>query len=753
MSLLGRGARVGAALAVRQTVWIGGLTLFIAGPAQHPLGAQSVTRGAGVSGVVLDAESGSPIAGATVRVAGGGVAEVTRADGRFRLVVADSPRSLVVERLGYASVVLDIAQDDRDALRIELSPSPLDLQGLVVTGALTERAANETIRPASVLAGKRLQLRLQGTVAATLTSEPGFSATTMGPAAARPVIRGMSGDRVLVLEDGARVGDVSNTHSDHATALDPASARRLEVVRGPAALLYGSNALGGVVNVIRDEIPFSVPFHPTGTATAQARTVNEGYGLSANVLTGLTPELSVRVEGTGRTSGDLDTPAGRLSNTFAESWEAAAGASWIDEWGSVGGAVRAYRSDYGVPGGFVGGHASGVRIEMERTVAKLRARIGRPVGPFRSVQIDGLSSAYRHREFETGDILGTIFERALGSAEVLARHGPFGPLSAGAIGVRASGEELQFKGALQTPDSRRYAAAVLLLEELNLGRLRIETGARYDWVRIDPRTEDPTSSIGNVRARTFHAASGSLGILYEVAGGLIVGASLAQAFRPPDIGELFSEGPHLAVYAYEVGNPELGTEVGRGFDAFVRFASDAFEAEWTGFYNDIRGYVYAENTGRLSRVQLPVYQFGSRDAVLTGFEGALHWPVSDHLRLDATGSFVRGSLKESHDPLPLIPPLQGRAVLAYDRAGWFVSGEAEFAAEQGRVGEFEQATSGYAVYHGAAGVRLPIGGRSNVLTLRLENVTDRTYRNHLSRVKEIMPQAGRGVFLTYRVVF
>lgn len=708
-----------------------------------------------IAGLVLDAETGLPLAGATARVLGSGIGAVTGSTGSFLLRrIRPGTHTLLIERIGYSTVSQNVTSgDDTAAVTVSMTASPLDISGFVVTGTLSEQEAGRTLRPVTVLAGQRLQRRLQETVAATLAFEPGLAAATMGPGIAQPVIRGMSGDRVLLLEDGARVADVSSTHADHPTALNPASARRIEVVRGPAALLYGSNTLGGVVNVIRDEVPSTVPYQPTGSATAQARSVNEGYGLSGTLLTGVTGNIPLRLEVSGRTSDDLGTPTGVLQNTDVETWSASMGTGWVDDWGHISGAVRTYRNDYGVPGGFSGGHASGVRTEMERTAGKLRAQFDDPFGPFSSLQVDGLFSDYRHTESETDDIVGTIFERTMGSTDVLAHHEGWGPFSAGAIGGRASWEALGYRGQLSTPDSRRYTASGFVFQEIDLSVARIEAGLRYDWVRTDPVQDDPDASIGHVRTRTFHAGSGSLGLLYDVAPGLTVGTSVAQAFRPPGVGELYSEGPHLAVYAYEVGNPDLGTEVGRGVDAFIRYGSDNLRAEFTGFYNDIAGYLYAENTGRVSRVQLPVYQFQSNDARLTGFEGGAHWQFAEHFELQGTGSYVRGMLRGTGLPLPLIPPLQGRTELAYDRTQWFIRGEAEFASEQNRIGEFEDVTPGYSVFHLAGGLRLTLGGRLHVLTLSLENLTDETYRNHLSRVKEIMPEAGRGLFLTYRVVF
>lgn len=604
-----------------------------------------------------------------------------------------------------------------------------------------------------VVAGEDLQRRLQATVAATLSSEPGLAMTAMGPATARPVIRGLSGNRVLVLEDGARAGDASSGGSDHAVSIDPTAAHRIEVVRGPAAILYGSNALGGVVNVIRDDVPSAAPHALTGSAIAQAQTVSDAYSGGATTVLGVGDRVPIRLELSGRRSGDLVTPAGTLRNTHSGSWGASTGTAYVGGWGHVGSAFRWYRNDYGIPGGFVGGHPHGVRIEMERASSKIRSSVTRPVGPFSSLEVDAAYTWYRHTEIEPPDILGTFFKVRTAGSDVLARHAAIGPFSSGAVGVRGSWEDFVFRGGLSTPDSRRYTAAAYAYEEIDVDPVRFEIGLRYDWVRADPLEEDPSSAIGAIRDRIFHAASGSVGIVHASASGVTLGASVARAFRTPEIGELYSEGPHLAAYVFEVGNPSLGTEVGTGFDAFARFAGERLRAELSGFFNGISGFVYGEETGDTSAVGLPIYQFRGNDARLVGFEGRLDVRLVAALVLDGTASYVRGTLRHTGRPLPLIPPLRGRVALEYAPTSWFARVESEVAAAQHRTGEFESATEGYAVLHASAGLRLTLRGRLSVLTLSAENLTDREYRNHLSRVKEIMPEAGRGVSVTYRVVF
>jgi iron complex outermembrane receptor protein len=731
------------------------LLLLSLAPWSGGLRAQDAPHVRELEGVVLADDTGRPLAGVSVSIPELARTALTHGDGSFHLRQIP-PGTYVVraERLGYriweAEVVVS-GQADRVLIRLE--PAPLAMDGFVITGGVTERSREDALQTTSVLRGDELQRRLQETVAATLTAEPGVTATTMGPATARPVIRGLSGDRVLLLEDGVRVGDVSNSGSDHATALDPSSARRIEVVRGPASILYGANALGGVVNVIRDEIPTEVPHHMTGSATLQGRSVNEALASNVQAQMGLTDRIPLRLELSGRTAGDLRTPVGPLQNTGIQTWNAGVGTSWVGDDGHVGAAFRLYRNDYGIPGGFVGGHVNGVDVEMERYSTKLQGLYRFKDGPFSSVEARGTYTWYRHREIEPPDILGTLFRLQTLAGNVLARHDGWGPFTSGAVGVRAAREAFQFGGALFTPDSRRLSLAAFTFQEVEFDAFRIEAGLRYDWAQATPLEPDPDSDIGVVEERTFSAASGSLGVLFDATDVVTLGINAARAFRTPDVNELYSEGPHLAAYSFEVGNPQLGTEIGTGVDAFVRFGGDRLNAEATVFYNDISGYIYPRETGDTSRVQLPIFQFEGEDAVLQGWEIGGDWTPWRDLHFEGAAAAVRGTLSETGEPLPFIPPIQGRLAVAWEPSTWFVRGETVLASEQNRLGEFETPTDGYAIFEVAAGVRLTLGGRLHIVTATLENLTDEVYRNHLSRVKEIMPEAGRGLSVTYRVLF
>ncbi|MGD2046661.1 MAG: TonB-dependent receptor [Gemmatimonadota bacterium] len=708
-----------------------------------------------IEGRVVDESDGRSLAGSQVSVMGLRQSAITHGDGSFHLPgMRPGNYVLTVERLGYRTEAVLVTVSEQSAfVTVRLTATPFEIPGLVVTGALSERESQDVLRPVDVVSGDELQRQLQATVASTLTREPGVSATSVGPATARPVIRGLSGDRVLMLEDGTRVGDVSNEGADHATALDPSSARRIEVVRGPAALLYGSNALGGVINVIRDEVPSTIPHHVTGEFTVQGQSVSDAYAGSGSMLAPLSDHVPFRLEATGRKASDLATPVGALQNTQIETWSASAGSGYVGDWGYLGGSFRLYRNDYGIPGDEGVGFEDGVRIKMRRTAAKLQGAVDRNVGPFESLDFNSTYITYKHDEIEPGAEPETAFDLQTVSGDVLARHGEIGPFSSGAFGARGSFEDFAYGGEVSTTDTRRYTGAAYLFEELELDPIRIEGGVRYDWVHVVPLVEDASAPIGFIRDRTFHSASGSLGVLYHVGGGVTLGTSVARAFRTPDILELFSDGAHLAAYSYEIGNPDLGTEVGTGVDVFARFGSESLNAELTGFYNSISGYVYGEETGASTSEGLPIYQYQGNDARMTGFEGSLDWTVVSDLVAHGTASYVRGTLQDTDEPLPLIPPLHGTVGLEYSPTEWFVRTEVDLTAKQDRLGAFETVTDGYAVFNASAGMRMTVGGHLNVLTLSVDNITDKQYYNHLSRIKDLMPEAGRGVSLAYRVVF
>jgi iron complex outermembrane receptor protein len=684
---------------------------------------------------------------------------------------------LVVQRVGYRPMTRRIVVRAGEETRLEISLVPFvaQLTPMVVTGTVSERSPDELLSSTSVLSGANLDRRLAGTLASTIESEPGVAMTSMGPATGQPVIRGLSGDRIIALEDGARTGDLSSTSGDHAVAVDPTSAKRIEVVRGPMSLLYGSSALGGVVNVVREEIPEALPEHMHGLGTLAGGSVDRA-GSGSGSLTTRFEKLALRGEGSFRRSDDVRTPLGALPNTDGRMYSVGGGAALVDGWGHGGIAYRYYDNEYGIPGGFVGGHPGGVDILMRRHAVRGEAEWHRDTRTLSRLEATGGFTSYRHFELESSGAVGTFFRQKLGTADVVAHLDSSGRLGTGALGAQARHRDIRTGGSLKTPSTRDYALAAFGVEELVLGALRIQGGARFDHAHYEPR-EHATITIGGrdipVRPRTFSAFSGSVGGLYALRPGVRVGASISRAFRTPDFNELYSNGPHLAANTFDVGDPDLRAETGVGVDAFVRVSSTSLRAEIAGFRNALQDYIAPASRGRVERGTqgaVPRLQFTNTDAVLRGVEGDAEWSITRSLVFGATVSHVVARFTESRDSIPvfngadtsfiaaspyppLIPPLHGSASLRYERPRFFGGAQLDFAAKQTRVGDFEVATPGYGVGGFNLGARFIRGAQLHTVTLRVDNVTDRVYRNHLSRVKEIAPEPGRNFSLLYRFSF
>ena len=741
-----------------------------------------------VQGAVVDADAGAALSGVFVRLVEPHRSESTHGDGRFAIANVRAGRyTLVAERIGYQTVTqpVEVRPGAVTEVSIAMRAAAIQLGQLVVTGTATARSAREMLSPTASVSGAELERKLSNTVAATLEAEPGVAVTSVGPATARPVIRGLGGDRILVLEDGQRPGDLSSTSGDHAVAIEALTARRFEVVRGPMSLLYGSSALGGVVNVVRDEIPSEVHDEAHGSLSLQGESVNRGVAGGGFVTAGR-GRFAGRAEGSFRNAGDVSTPEGDLENTETRTFSGSAGAAYVNGWGHAGASYRVYDNRYGIPGGFAGGHEGGVDIDMRRHTVRAGAELHPRQGRFLStLELDVGYTDYRHEELESGheheegeaeSEAHTLFAQDMLSADLTARHQQHGPLSQGAAGVRVQYRDVMTGGSLRTPSTYDYTLAGFLVEEIGIGSIRVQAGTRWDWARYVPREEafiDVGGEAVPVRERTFGSLSGSVGVLYSVRESLQLGASLARAYRTPDFNELYSNGPHLAANSYDVGDPELGEETGVGADAFVRYTGSRFWGEVAAFRNRLTDYIFPSSRGRAELGRQggrPLFQYTNEDALFTGAEADFELSISRRLVLAATASYVAAKFTSPRQPIalfengdttfvaastypPLIPPLNGRVALRYERRQYFGSAELRWADEQDRLGDFEERTAAYAVANVSAGVRIDRRGRLHTLTLRVENLLDEAYRNHLSRVKAIMPEPGRNVSLLYRVTF
>ncbi|MFO7893492.1 MAG: TonB-dependent receptor [Longimicrobiales bacterium] len=728
-----------------------------------------------VRGVVLDSASGEPLASTLVRVRELDRQGLTAEDGSFRIYrLPEGSYTLVFEHLGYGTATRAVRVPSPGPIRVRLQSSVLDLPGLMVTAALGARSREEAHSLGQVLGGRDLQQRLDVTLAETLEDEAGLASASMGPAPARPVIRGLGGDRILILEDGERVGDVSSTSPDHAVSAEAASAKRIEVVRGPAALFYGSNALGGVVNVIREEIPTAIPERPRRSLRLQGQSARPG-GTAAVHAEQAFGRLGLRVEGTGRWAGDTRTPVGVLPNTDINTYSGSVGTAWVGDEGHVGAAVRSYRSSYGIPPDSVSGHPRGVTVDMEREAVRGEGAMTNALGLGHLKATVGVTR-YDHREIEASGAVGTAFGLNTASGELVLR--PEGmDARAGGFGLRGQWQDYTSDNGRVVVRSTERSGAVYGVEHWELGAAHVEVGARYDVHHVTPSGVADVRGIP-VRDRTFHNVSGSASVLWQFREGWRLGTSLSRAFRAPSADELFSQGPHLAAYTYEVGNPELDAEVGLGADLFLRISRPRLSAEAGVFWNEIGNYTYPTNTGD-RRGSLFIYRHVNTDARFVGAEASARWAAVGDVVLDGKASWVRAHNLTLDEPLPLIPPVNGSLTLRWQPKGWYAELGWRWAVTQERVparpelpagvpgycdevapgdpcrptpGDYLP-TDGYGLLNAGLGYRWFPGDRIHSVTLRATNLTNELYRNHLSRIKELSPEAGLGLTLTYEASF
>lgn len=669
----------------------------------------------------------------------------------------------------------------------------------MVTASPYARHQSQLAQPTSVLTGRELVLNQSSSIGELLSGQPGVSSSYFGPGASRPVIRGLGGDRIRMLTDGVGTLDASVISPDHAVSIDPLLIERVEVVRGPATLLYGGNAVGGVVNVIDHRIHTTRPANAVN-ARVEARVASGNDEKSGGaVIEGGAGAFAWHVDAYRRRAGNVEIPgfaesakrraeetehaadhgeepadeiAGYIPNTAITAEGGAVGFSLIGTAAYAGFTYSGHDSLYGVPAG-AHEHAEGdteieaaVRIRLRQRRVALQAAVTQPFSIFREARVKFGSANYRHTELE-GDEIGTVFRNRGfdGRAELL--HDAVGAFT-GVIGWQGGRSDFEATGAEAfLPPSRTDTQALFVFEETELNPVTWQLGARVEQQTIDLRD-------GSGASRDKSTLSASTGIVWTLSETWSLGASLAHAERAPNAQELFANGPHLGTNAFELGDSALAAEKSLALDLTLRKRAGFVTGSLTVFSNRFSDYIYEQPTGMVAVESadgfdflpsdsegaedgLPVFQFVQHDARFHGaeLETIFHLHHTDHQQLDlmVAADVVRARNLRDDTPLPRITPPRLKTGLAWTTGSWSIGGEVQFVDQQDRVASYENSTRGYALISAYASHRMSLNRVVFDVYVRGTNLGNDEARMHTSFLKEVAPLPGRSVTLGVRASF
>lgn len=651
------------------------------------------------------------------------------------------------------------------------------LKEVVVTATPLRGSPLETAQPAIVLAGDELERSIAKSLGETLEKQLGITGTYFGPIASRPVIRGLSNQRVQVLEDSIASLDVSALSEDHSVTVDPLVARSIEVIKGPGTLLYGNAAVGGVVNVLTNRIPETRQQEPfDGAIELRGDTVSDQRS-GALRLDSRLGDFALHADGFSRDSNGIDIPGRALSDQLVaelvangeevptnsdgvvygsdgktDGWSVG-GSYLIGDRGYLGASATRYDANYGTPGPESQPDGSSVRIDMEQRRYDISGGLGNPFSGISAVRVRTGHSNYTHTEFEPDGAAGTKFTQDANELRLAFDHAPIanwrGTFGAQYIDVdfRAEGEEAFI------PPSTTDNLGLFLFEERPIGDVNLQVGVRYENQSIDPEAALALPGYDD------SSWTGSAGAVWDFAPEYSAALNYTYAQRHPSATELYADGAHVALARFEIGDPSLKKESTNTVDLALRKYAGDVQFLVSAFYSDYGDFIFPQPTGAFAGDEepFPVVQYVAQDAEFYGAEAEVSLPLLDDdvnsLRLRLLTDYVRGKLANGGGNVPLMPPWRVGAELEYNRGGWQAGLEAFRYASQDKVAGNELTTDGYTMLGASVGYRLPTPGGSLLLFLQGSNLANEEARRSTSPVKDFAPLPGVSILAGAKIEF
>ena len=772
-----------------------------------------------LSGTVTNA-AGKPLANATVEIEALKRVTSTNELGEFTFSnVKEGDYTLHIFASGFAHLHehAQVQSDNAEGANFVLARSAIEV--IDVHATPMHLSVMESATPVSVLSGETLRRQQAATLGDTLEKLPGVQSNFHGNVASTPIIRGLSGPRVLITQNGLDVSDVSRVGPDHAVASEASTAKQIDVLRGPATLFFGSGAIGGVVNVVDQRVPTST--ETRGEFVLETQTVNDQKLGTFNVTTGV-DNIAFYADGFYRDSNDYETPvapdiddpdgAHVVENSNEESNGFTLGTSYLFDQGYVGVAVERFEREYGVPGHSHGGDTS-VFADLEQTKYQLLGEYNFTNDFLQSVHFRAGYTDYEHAEVE-GGLVGTTFSNETEELRVELLHKPMAGWRGG-ISLHYKGSDVFAQGEEAfTPPSEMEMFAVALMEERHFGDFLVQLGARAESVTLDASSvllpeldahehddehdhdehaHDEHEHEGSEFIRQFAVdqeftpISLSAGVVYTINESYNVGVSLSRSERAPSASELLSFGPHIGTRTYEIGalfdlseegefvlsQTAIDLETANNIDLTFRKTQGDVGFVFNAFYNQVDNYYFQEETGLFAESghdhdhgeeghgeeghdehsdELPVYLFGSADAILHGFELQVAWQTTDNLKLDFFADYVKARLKDG-GALPRTSPMRVGSHVAYTLDNIRADLDITYFAKQDDISTFETETDGYTLVDASITYDIPLGDIDLSVYLSGENLTDEEARVHTSFLKDIAPRPGRNFAFGVRGYF
>jgi iron complex outermembrane recepter protein len=678
-------------------------------------------------------------------------------------------------RLGHsvraaASAALVLIHGPAFAQTSASKPEGGRLEEVIVTSSALREVGLEVAQPTTVLSGDQLRRQVAASLGDTLSGELGVSSTYFGPSASQPVIRGLGGYRVQVLQDGTAALDVSTLSQDHAVSVESVVSKQLEVLKGPATLLYGSGAAGGLVNVVTSRVPtepaaasINGALELRGDTASEERTgaasIDGGSGafaFHADYFDRKTDDIHVPGFARSRALRELTADVGgevggreRVPNSAGDATGGAVGGSWVGEAGFVGLSFNRYETVYGLPA------EEEAFIDLTQDRFDLRGDWRVSGAWLDTIHTSAAYSDYDHTEFEAAGIPGTIFDQQAYEVRTALDH-HFGASWRGTLGAQVVNLDFEALGdEAFVPPTLTRNRSVFAFEERAFERWTLELGARAEQQTIDP---EASTGLPDYDATAVNV---SAGLVFKLTQERALAINVTRTERHPQAAELYANGPHLAVGRVEIGDPDLDQETAYTLDVSLR--SKTADVRWTlnAFYNDYQDFIFLNPTGEAFSGEedgdlLPVFQYLQDSAKLYGYEAEVIVPLLpstfDGLELRLSSDYVRGKLDDGGD-LPLIPPLRVGVGLDYQRGSWLGSLEAIYNAEQDEVPVGELTTDSFTMLNLDLSYRLPLGGSKWLLFARGTNLLDEEARLATSPLRDIVPLAGRSLRIGARVEF